>query len=92
MSVKLYTVVAVYVNILERNFQVLFSVVPQLQTNLILGIPIFQQAEMQIHYDREAIYVTFNTTSRLEESVLIPTHSGCVVNGVLRNKVNDVKI
>ena len=71
-KIELNTVVTVNVEILHRNFQVTFYVVPDLQNDFILGIPFFQQAEIQIGYDKDAMYVTFNSTLRLEKSLTIP--------------------
>ena len=36
------------VNILERDFQVLSCMVPQLQSDIILGIPFLKQSEVQM--------------------------------------------
>ena len=46
----------------------------------------------KICYDKDAMAVTFNSTLRLEESLVIYLFSDCIITGVLKNKLNDIMV
>ena len=67
------------------------KIVPELRNDVILGVSFFRQADVQIGYDRDIMYVTFYSTLRLRKAVIVPTLPESIVEGALNKQMCNVK-
>ena len=89
--VELKYEVPIQITVLEKLFTISFFVIEELQSDMILGTPFMRQAEVCVGYDKNSMYVTFNSTIRLGEKVQIPPRSVRIVTGQIKGQFNSLQ-
>ena len=89
--VELKYEVPIQMTVLTRLFTITFFIVEDLQSDMILGTPFMRQAEVCVGYDKNSMYVTFNSTIRLGEKVQIPPMSERIVTGQIKGQFHSLQ-